>query len=75
MESIEIGVFSLNWDWLKQAIKPFDVFIGIAAIFILYRMDFSHLLFVDEILLVTFALWFVLLLVRCYIYYQKGQGS
>ena len=75
MESIEIGVFSLNWDWLKQAIKPFDVFIGIAAIFILYRMDFSHLLFVDEILLVTFALWFVLLLERCYIYYRKGQGS
>ena len=75
MESIEIGVFSLNWDWLKQAIKPFDVFIGIAAILILYRMDFSHLLFVDEILLVTFALWFVLLLVRCYIYYRKGQGS
>ncbi|MDD6381959.1 MAG: hypothetical protein PUG02_01105 [Selenomonadaceae bacterium] len=65
----------MNWDWLKQAIKPFDVFIGIAAIFILYRMDFSHLLFVDEILLVTFALWFVLLLVRCYIYYRKGQGS
>jgi len=72
---IEIGVFSLNWDWLKQAIKPFDVFIGMAALYILYRTDFSHLLLVDKILLVTFAVWFVLLLVRCYIYYRKGQGS
>ena len=65
----------MNFNWLQRAIKPFDIVIGMAAVYIFSQTDFDHLLLVDEIFIVTFAIWFVLLLVRCYIYYRKGQGS
>ena len=36
-------------------------------------MDFSKLETVDWIFVVTIAIWFVLTLVRCYIYYRKSR--
>lgn len=62
-----------NESWLSAAVKPMDGVIAIAAICILSVMDFSKLETVDWIFVVTIAIWFVLTLVRCYIYYRKSR--
>ncbi len=59
--------------WLSAALKPMDGVIAIAAICILSVMDFSKMETVDWIFTVTIVIWFVLTLVRCYIYYRKSQ--
>lgn len=59
--------------WLSAAVKPMDGVIAIAAICILSVMDFSKMETVDWIFTVTIAIWFVLTLVRCYIYYRKSR--
>ncbi len=59
--------------WLSAALKPMDGVIAIAAICILSVMDFSKMETVDWILTVTIVIWFVLTLVRCYIYYRKSR--
>mgnify|MGYP003212417893 FL=1 len=62
-----------NESWLSAAVKPMDGAIAIAAICILSVMDFSKMETVDWIFVVTIAIWFVLTLVRCYIYYRKSR--
>ncbi|WP_437795937.1 hypothetical protein [Mitsuokella multacida] len=57
--------------WLSAAFKPMDGVIAIAAICILSVMDFSKMETVDWIFTVTIVIWFVLTLVRCYIYYRN----
>ena len=57
-----------NESWLSAALKPMDGVIAIAAICILSVMDFSKMETVDWIFTVTIVIWFVLTLVRCYIY-------
>lgn len=59
--------------WLSAALKPMDGVIAIAAICILTVMDFSKMETVDWIFTVTIVIWFVLTLVRCYIYYRKSR--
>lgn len=59
--------------WLSVALKPMDGVIAIAAICILSVMDFSKMETVDWIFTVTIVIWFVLTLVRCYIYYRKSR--
>ena len=59
--------------WLSAALKPMDGVIAIAAICILSVMDFSKMETVDWIFTVTIVIWFVLTLVRCYIYYSKSR--
>lgn len=59
--------------WLSAALKPMDGVIAIAAICILSVMDFSKMETVDGIFTVTIVIWFVLTLVRCYIYYRKSR--
>ena len=44
-----------------------------AAICIFSVMDFSKMETVDWIFTVTFAIWFVLTIVRCCIYYRKSR--
>ena len=61
--------------WLSAALKPMDGVIAIAAICILSVMDFSKMETVDWIFTVTIVIWFVLTLVRCYIYYRKSRGT
>ena len=53
--------------WLSAAVKPMDGVIAIAV------MDFSKMETVDWIFTVTFAIWFVLTIVRCCIYYRKSR--
>ena len=62
-----------NESWLSAAVKPMDGVIAIAAICILSVMDFSKMETVDWIFTVTTVIWFVLTLVRCYIYYRKSR--
>ncbi len=62
-----------NESWLSAAVKPMDGVIAIAAICILSVMDFSKMETVDWIFTVTIVIWFVLTLVRCYIYYRKSR--
>jgi hypothetical protein len=50
-----------------------DGVIAIAAICIFSVMDFSKMETVDWIFTVTFAIWFVLTIVRCCIYYRKSR--
>lgn len=57
--------------WFSAALKPMDGVIAIAAICILSVMDFSKMETVDWIFTVTIVIWFVLTLVRCYIYYRN----
>lgn len=59
--------------WFSAALKPMDGVIAIAAICILSVMDFSKMETVDWIFTVTIVIWFVLTLVRCYIYYRKSR--
>lgn len=59
--------------WLSAALKLMDGVIAIAAICILSVMDFSKMETVDWIFTVTIVIWFVLTLVRCYIYYRKSR--
>ena len=59
--------------WLSAALKPMDGVIAIAAICILSVMDFSKMETVDWIFTVPIVIWFVLTLVRCYIYYRKSR--
>ena len=53
--------------------KPMDGVIATAAICIFSVMDFSKMETVDWIFTVTFAIWFVLTIVRCCIYYRKSR--
>ena len=62
-----------NESWLSVAVKPMDGVIAIVAICILSVMDFSKMETVDWIFTVTIVIWFVLTLVRCYIYYRKPR--
>lgn len=62
-----------NESWLSSAVKPMDGVIAIVAICILSVMDFSKMETVDWIFTVTIVIWFVLTLVRCYIYYRKSR--
>ena len=62
-----------NESWLSAAVKPMDGVIAIVAICILSVMDFSKMETVDWIFTVTIVIWFVLTLVRCYIYYRKSR--
>ncbi len=59
--------------WLSAAVKPMDGMIAIVAICIFSVMDFSKMETVDWIFVVTLAVWFVLTIVRCCIYYRKSR--
>ena len=59
--------------WLSAAVKPMDGVIAIAAICIFSVMDFSKMETVDWIFTVTFAIWFVVTIVRCCIHYRKSH--
>lgn len=58
--------------WLKKAIQPMDVLIAIAAVYIFYATDFDNMSTFDMIFIITFAVWLVLTLIRCVIYFRKS---
>ena len=58
---------------LSAAVKPMDGVFAIAAICFFSVMDFSMMETVDWIFTVTCAIWCVLTIVRCCIYYRKSR--
>lgn len=58
-------------DWFKKAVKPMDVLIAAIGIYLFANMDFGNMQTIDYIYAVCFGIWFVLLIVKVYIYYQK----
>ena len=60
-------------DWLKKAIKPIDVLIALAGIYLLaFKIDYQNMDTLDKVYLGCFGFWFLLLGIRCRIYW-KGQ--
>ncbi len=59
---------------LKEILRPFDCLILVAAIFLFTSFDYDNLTTVDTIYIVTFALWFALLVFRIMIMYN-GRGG
>lgn len=59
-------------NWLRQAIKPMDLLIAVVGLYLFFvELDFSNMSTVDNIYAVCFGIWFVLLVVRCYILWRK----
>lgn len=48
-----------------------DVLIAAIGIYLFANMDFGNMQTIDYIYAVCFGIWFVLLIVKVYIYYQK----
>lgn len=62
--------------WLKKAVKPLDWLIAIFGIYDFgFKMDYSNMELIDKVFAVCFAIWLVLLLVRCYIYWKGAQDE
>ena len=59
---------------LKEVMRTFDCLILIAAVFLFASFDYDNLTTVDTIYIVTFALWFALLVFRIMIMYN-GRGG
>ena len=71
---LEIGVFILNW--LHQAIKPMDLLIAVFAVYLFaFEIDYDNMSWADEVYVACFAVWFVLLAIRCYIYMTGRSGK
>lgn len=55
---------------IKKTLGKFDWLLLIAAVFLFTHFDYSDLKIVDIIYMVTFTLWFCMLLFRIYINYS-----
>lgn len=60
---------------LKKILRPFDCLILVAAVILFINFDYSNLQTVDIIYMITFAIWFVLLLIRGYIIWSDKGGD
>jgi len=60
---------------LKQALRPMDCLIFVAAAILFTQLDYSALTAVDIIYIATFAIWMVLLAIRIFLLYRKDSGE
>ena len=60
---------------LKEILRPFDCLIIIAAAFLFATFDYDNLTTVDTIYMITFAVWFALLVIRGVILYNGKGGN
>lgn len=61
-------------DWLRNAIKPMDLLIGLVGLYLLgWSINYDDMTMLDKVYVVCFVLWFVLLGVRCYLYYRRDN--
>ena len=60
---------------LKEILRPFDCLIIIAAVFLFATFDYDNLTTVDTIYMITFAVWFALLVIRGVILYNGKGGN
>ncbi len=62
-------------DILKQALRPMDCLIFVAAAILFTQLDYEALTAVEIMYMVTFGIWFLLLLVRIFIIYRKDSSN
>ena len=61
-------------DWLRKAIKPMDILIGLVGIYLLScSINYDDMTTLDKVYAVCFVLWFILLGVRCYLCYRREK--
>ncbi len=60
---------------LKEALRPMDCLIFVAAVILFTQMDYAELTTVDIIYIGTFVIWMLLLLVRIYLLSRKVPES
>lgn len=58
---------------LVKLIKPLDCIIAAMAVIMLARMDFGAVDLIDIVYLTTLVMWFIMLLVRLYMEYNKDR--
>lgn len=58
---------------LVKLIKPLDWIIAAMAVIMLARMDFGAVDLIDIVYLTTLVMWFIMLLVRLYMEYNKDR--
>lgn len=61
-------------DAIKKSLKPFDYILLIIAVWMFSHFNYSDLSTVDIVYMVTFTIWFIMLVVRTNIYYQGGKN-
>ncbi len=59
--------------WLRKAIGPLDIVIAIGALYVFWKIDYTHVDVVDYIYMVTFGIWILLLIVRLLIYRHRAK--
>ena len=57
---------------ITSIVKPMDVLIALAGIYIFYTMDYANMETIDWIFAVSFGSWFVLLVVRFVLVLRKS---
>lgn len=61
--------------WYRRAFKPMDYLIALIAIYLFgFNIDYGNMGLLEIAYCVAFGIWFVLLIVRGYIYYS-GRAS
>ncbi len=56
-------------NWLHQAVKPMDLLIAVIAVYLFaFEIDYDNMSWTDKVYAACFVVWFVLLVIRCYIY-------
>ena len=58
---------------IKKSLKPFDYILLIVAVWMFSKFNYSDLSTIDIIYIVSFTIWFIMLVVRTNIYYQGGK--
>ena len=57
---------------LKQALRPMDCLIFVAAVILFTQMNYAELTTIDIVYIATFAIWMVLLAIRIFLLARKG---
>ncbi len=60
---------------LKEALRPMDGLIFVAAIILFTQLDYAELTTVDMIYIGTFIIWMLLFCVRVYLLSRKAPGT
>ena len=58
---------------IKKSLKPFDYILLVVAAWLFSNFNYADLSTIDIIYIVSFTIWFIMLVVRTNIYYQGGK--
>lgn len=59
---------------LKQALRPMDCLIFVAAVILFTQLDYAALTTVEIVYMATFGIWLLLLLVRIVILFKNNSS-